>query len=486
MMKDPTRMAMARAKRYEQQGHSPQEAEALAVAEVAAMHRADQESDARIASMDAAMAQAMGQDVGYGNGAEIDNLAGAATPISVEPVVGRFASDATGGLGNVLASRQAAEESAAAAAAERYAADTKRYNDTYGQSYGPDAKPPTEDQAAARQDRRYRDDVTRHSPYLEERRIRRMADAAGVTYAEAEAMVNRGYQSAGAARQLHPDSVFQVGGQNDTVPPDFGYFRDAYKELRQKGADRRAADLRQRRAAAGQRAMLAQNPVGYLGRTDITDAQREAVADALPLNPERGRAAAADAGNQQHAQLLRRMDLQEADAARRHEAEMKRVDNAAEEGRRQFDAQHGAASETRAAAKQEAEDNRVVAQYPPEHEAGIRHLREGQYNTPQAEEAIKYLAAQADQSWLGFYEADALRFDAALQQAGVTDPAARHALVRKYGLNGAGLGTVGLGLGVVPPFAPFVGAWSASDPGRGTLFSWLLGGMEEPSYPESP
>jgi len=61
------------------------------------------------------------------------------------------------------------------------------------------------------------------------------------------------------------------------VPPDFDQFRDAYTGLRDAVRDKRAEDKAARVAEVSKRAMLAQNPMGYLGRDDINNEQRELV-----------------------------------------------------------------------------------------------------------------------------------------------------------------------------------------------------------------
>ena len=66
---------------------------------------------------------------------------------------------------------------------------------------------------------------------------------------------------------------------------------------------------------------------------------------------------------------------------------------------------------------------------------GIAELMAGEYETPGAQEALESIAAGADQSWSGFYNDDARRFDAELQRLGVTDPEKRKQLVTQYGLS---------------------------------------------------
>jgi hypothetical protein len=144
---------------------------------------------------------------------------------------------------------------------------------------------PTQQQA--RMDLRDADDRRRHQPHVEEQRIARMAQRAGVTMAEARKMVNDGYQSAGASRQMHPDSRMVVGQPNDSPPPSSDYARDAYQDLRDAGTDRRSAALNARNTEVAKRAQLLLNPMSYLAREDITPDQRQVVT--ARMTPPRGR-----------------------------------------------------------------------------------------------------------------------------------------------------------------------------------------------------
>jgi len=80
------------------------------------------------------------------------------------------------------------------------------------------------------------------------------------------------------------------------------------------------------------------------------------------------------------------------------------------------------------AAKREAE---AVALAGP----GGMDIVRGNLETPEAQEALKRLAAKADQTWNGFFTEDARRLDAMLVRIGIVDPAQRRQLVQQYGID---------------------------------------------------
>lgn len=80
------------------------------------------------------------------------------------------------------------------------------------------------------------------------------------------------------------------------------------------------------------------------------------------------------------------------------------------------------------AAKREAE---AVAFAGP----GGMDIVRGNLETPEAQEALKRLAAKADQTWNGFFTEDARRLDAMLVRIGIVDPAQRRQLVQQYGID---------------------------------------------------
>jgi hypothetical protein len=65
---------------------------------------------------------------------------------------------------------------------------------------------------------------------------------------------------------------------------------------------------------------------------------------------------------------------------------------------------------------------------------GAVDILAGNFQTPAAQASLEKLAADADQSWTGFYNSDAVRMDAMLQRLGVSDPGRRQALVVQYGI----------------------------------------------------
>lgn len=224
--------------------------------------------------------------VSYGNGADVDNLAAADTPFEMDVSVAVpqgarvFRDDPTRGM----AAQVAAREAAAAADWEQRGAYYGPKEATLAATFGPagaanDAV--TEDQLNARLRRREAEEVQRHSSFEEEQRIARMAKRAGLTIEDARALVQQGYDQAAEARGIPPGAAWQASGQNRTVPPDFDQFRDAYSGLRDAAKNRRMADEAARKTEVAKRAQLAQNPMGYLGRNDITEEQRELVAQRL-------------------------------------------------------------------------------------------------------------------------------------------------------------------------------------------------------------
>jgi hypothetical protein len=106
------------------------------------------------------------------------------------------------------------------------------------------------------------------------------------------------------------------------------------------------------------------------------------------------------------------------------------------------------------------ERERLLAPLESTHGIGVRHLAEGDYETPEAEKALRSMAAASDQSWWGFRLADAQRMDAILKRLGVNDDAARQQLVETfgYGLSNNFLGMGGRGRGELSSY------WLASRP----------------------
>jgi hypothetical protein len=469
------------------------------------------------AAFDAEMALAMGQDLSYGNGADVDNLEAAGTPIVMERDL----------LPGSSESLLAAREAEAARSFEERGPFYDQQRQAYEAEFGPIGArnaDVTSEQLQGRERRREREDVRRHSPYAEEQRIARMAERAGVSMAEARAMVQQGYDQAAADRGIPASAAWQVDGQNRSVPPDFDQFRDAYTGLRDAVRDKRAEDKAARVAEVAKRAMLAQNPMGYLGRDDINNEQRELVtqrmqgrrrpgddprirvaeinaasAEAQAAAEREGRvsqqqwleqtriaaeeraAARAEAnaaaqrtfdaeqkrldrdaqaasGNRassdvvaklqadldarrlEHDAQMAAMERQGAEAQRRHEASLSESRLQAEERMKQFDAKYGLdkkemEDKQKALADAQAKDARELLLQPLEakYGIGVRQIADNIYDTPEAEESLAAMAYDADKSWTGFYNSDAVRLDAILSRL-ITDPTVRQGLVDTYGL----------------------------------------------------
>ena len=460
------------------------------------------------AAFDAEMAMAMGQSLSYGNGAEVDNLEAAGTPIVMERDLMPGSSEA------LLAAREAEAAQSWEDRGEFYGQQRQAYETEFG-PIGDRNADVTSEQLQARERRREREDVRRHSPYAEEQRVARMAERAGVSMAEARAMVQQGYDQAAADRGIPASAAWQVDGPNRSVPPDFDQFRDAYTGLRDAARNKRAEDKAARMAEVSKRAMLAQNPMGYLGRTDITDEQRELVTQRMQgrrrpgddprirvaeinakaasdqvaaeresrvsqqqwlettriaaekakqefdkeqnrINNEARMAegnAAREAANElrqkdlddarlKHEELMGRMKAAEDEAARQHTERQTASNNQFTAQMKQFEARYGLDEKKLEQAQKEAEDlkariesDALLKPMEAKYGEGVRAIAAGDYGTPDAQSSLERMAAEADQSWSGFYNSDAARMDAVLDRLGVGDPAVRRELVNRFGLS---------------------------------------------------
>lgn len=85
-------------------------------------------------------------------------------------------------------------------------------------------------------------------------------------------------------------------------------------------------------------------------------------------------------------------------------------------------------------ARKRAEREQLIASYEASYGPGVRSVIAGDVDTPEAQAALEAMAARADQSWTGFYNADAVRLNAILDRIGVADPKKRREIVEKYGL----------------------------------------------------
>lgn len=129
---------------------------------------------------------------------------------------------------------------------------------------GMGAPPLDDDQQANRATRTHSENRIRSNPAVEERRIIRMAKAAGVSVEEARAMVEKGYE----------------GAANEGETPSFNQFAKAHQGLRDKASTRRNADAEGRKAAWRAQAMLAGGqPTGGIGGS-------RAAVSAMQMAPE--------------------------------------------------------------------------------------------------------------------------------------------------------------------------------------------------------
>jgi hypothetical protein len=235
--------------------------------------------------------------VSAGNGAEVDNLEAAATPIEMEASLGRIAppqservyqDDPTMGMAGMVAAREDAAAQNWAARGEYYDAKEQEQAELYG-PYGVSRDELTNAQKIARGERAQREADVRHNPREEEARIRRLADRAGIPYAQAEAMVQAGYNREAERMQMPSDSRWQVATPgNPTETPEFSTFSAAHKDLRQLGSDRRAAERAARQQAVQRMRMAQTNPLEYMNRDDISDWNRMVTADQMLRRGYRG------------------------------------------------------------------------------------------------------------------------------------------------------------------------------------------------------
>lgn len=270
---------------------------------------------AQEAAFDSDMAMAMGQDVSYGNGADVDNLAAASTPIEMDAGLGRtpvpqsarvYRDDPTQGLAGVLAAREAEAarnweeragqygnpDPAARGLVETYNPKTGavgysvRYPEDTETALGgpgrpgrrPDLSAPVVDTATGQPipgTHKYvrqvvqgpGGDVAVYAPSpefqseLQERALRRQTQLLAT---------RAGFDPMTAAAMATSDK-----------PPNLD-------QLRAQGDARRAADLAARQEAVVRRRMAQTNPLEYMNRDDISDWNRMVAADSMLRRGYRG------------------------------------------------------------------------------------------------------------------------------------------------------------------------------------------------------
>lgn len=172
-----------------------------------------------------------------------------------------------------------------------------------------------------------------------------------------------------------------------------------------------------------------------------------------------------DLRRQQHEENMLRIQQQDAAAQRRHEEALAANAEQAAARQQQFEARFGldkgkmdADRAAQEQAMERAERERKLGTLESLYGPGVRNIADGDYESPSAQTALETMAAKSDQSWTGFYNADATRMDAILERIGVNDPATRRTLVNKFGLSAM----------------PFSGPGGRSGPISG-LVNWFSG-----------
>jgi hypothetical protein len=321
-----------------------------------------------------------------GNGAELDNLDGAATPLSVESELGGparriappqdarvYRDDPTMGMAGMLAAREEAQAMRDAERAAMYDQRTQEYVTEYGMKGTPGAEPLTADQEDARRNLRLREAEARHTPYQEDARIARLAERAGMPVAQAAAMVQAGYND--YAKQMNTQPWTVAGVNNTTERPDFEQMAYAHRALRQAGDTQRQADLAERKQAVIRRRMAQSNPLEYMNRDDISDWNRMIVANQL-LGPRGYRGATP-------------LDVEGA-----HNAQLTQLGLRVAQGQ---GFQQPSAAQDRLADARASEAEREAN---PEASA-IRDIQEGRYLTGPGRQHLGVLGKEYDQNWLG-------------------------------------------------------------------------------------
>lgn len=224
------------------------------------------------AALDADMALAMGQVVTAGNGAEVDNLSAAATPLEMDAGLGRrpvpqservYQDDPTGGMAAQVAAREAEAARNWAERGEVYGRQAEEYRRKYGD---PRVGITPEQQANRDADTRARD---ARAEAMREQRIYSLAERAGVSPAQARTMMDE-------ARPEADGPLTHAQRLVETQP------------LRDMAQARRQADLDARRAALVRTRMAQTNPLEYMNRPDISDWNRMVAADVLLRRGYRG------------------------------------------------------------------------------------------------------------------------------------------------------------------------------------------------------
>lgn len=263
-------------------------------------------------------------------------------------------------------------------------------------------------------------------------------------------------------RQVVARSMLARGGQTPLDADEGDKNKLGWAQL-QAQIDQNARTLEQ--AGRHHEAAMARASNEHAERMAAIQADRDAARDAAAEAARRGDREAEDRARAHDAALAKmQSDLQL--AMQQMQTQSQQFESRMEEDRKARDAQYAEAREDResrervATANTDVERTKVdamlagkkeemqrtadqqeklaererlapfISQYGP----GVQHILDGNYGTPEAQESLGLIAADADRSWTGFYNSDALRMDATLQQMGVTDPNLRRQFIEEYGL----------------------------------------------------
>ncbi len=194
-----------------------------------------------------------------GNGADLDNLAAAATEFGVEPEFGGAREGyMPGSSASILAAREAAAKADWEARGRYYGARAKEYTEKYGMVGTPGAAPLTDAQIANREQRK-------QSEY----------DLAVAQRGRPDFYEERRRAEAGL-----PPAAFEDPAKPTIKELERAAYRQRY--------DQRQADLDARQQAVVRRRMAQTNPLEYMNRDDISDWNRMVTADQLLRRGYRG------------------------------------------------------------------------------------------------------------------------------------------------------------------------------------------------------
>ena len=263
------------------------------------------------AAFDSAMAMAMGQ-AGYGNGADIDNLAAAATPVVMDAGLGVpqservFKDDPTQGLAGVLAAREAAAarnweergahygnpdpaargmvrtlnpETGEIGYSVAHPADTETAIGGPGRpGWRPDLSGPVTDTATGQP-------IPGTTKYV--RQMRQGPDGEVAVYAPSPALQQEVQQREGRQR------IRRLATRAGFTPESAAFMSTSGEpqnldQLRAMGDARRDVAMAARQQAVIRRAQAQSNPLEYMNRSDVSDWNKMVAADAMLRRGYRG------------------------------------------------------------------------------------------------------------------------------------------------------------------------------------------------------